>query len=120
VTWHDARGRTILLGTTLVLALVALQPVALGFFPVGTAGSDAGIGTGTGDLAAGALSALVRDLNSEASAPPQSMATASVVFVPLGTYDDLAACRMRAGAVEHADAGTTLTGTAGHGYPLLL
>ena len=72
---HFAPGRTVLLGTALVLALVALQPLALGFFPVGSAGADAGIGTGTGDLAAGALSAVVRDLNTEGAPRAQALAS---------------------------------------------
>lgn len=69
MTWHFAPGRTIVLGTVLILALVALQPLALGLFPVGAPDSDPGIGTGTGDLTAGALSALVRDLNADGAVP---------------------------------------------------
>ena len=120
MTWQFAPGRTILFGTVLVLALVAVQPIALGFFPVGAPGSDAGIGTGTGDLTAGALGALVRDINAEGSVPPHSVTVASVVLLPLGTLDAVMARRMRSGAVDHEDPATTLAGTTGHGYPLLL
>ncbi len=145
MTLRFAPGRTVLLGTLLVLALVVLQPVALGFFPVGTPGTDsnstdsnstdsnstdsdsteagedfAGIGMGTGDLTAGALSALVRDLNGDGGTPPHARSVSPVVLVLLADLDDDTPRqrRMRA-AIPDAPA-TTLAGSSAHGYQLLL
>ena len=66
-----AQDRIVLLGTILVLALVALLPLALALVPAddGAAGDAdaAGIGSGAGELSAAALSALHRDLNNKRS-----------------------------------------------------
>lgn len=116
-----APGRTVLLGTILVLALIALQPVALGFFPTaGSGGDSAGIGTGTGDLTAGALSALVRDMNSEGSVPSHARSVTPVVLVLLADLGHDAARRTATRAVPLLAPATTLAGSSAHGYQLLL
>ena len=113
-----APGRTIVLGTVLVLALVALQPLALGFFPVGDAAAQAGIGTGTGDLAAGALSAVVRDLNTDSAAQTRSVAPVVLLRLPDAGNDAPRFARERAAAADAP--ASTLAGTSAHGYQLLL
>jgi len=133
----------ILMGTALVLALVVLQPIALGFFPVAhledadcargaadpqaseshaTEGSDAARASmiGTGDMTAGALSALIRDLNTDAAAAPQARSVSPVVLVLLANMDPDAARRRRAFAAFPAAPATTRGGSSALGYPLLL
>jgi hypothetical protein len=124
VSLRFAPGRTVIFGTILVLTLVALQPLALGFFPVGGADGeaavDAALGTGAGDLAAGALSAVVRDLNADGTLPGHTRSVASVVLLQLpdqGT-DAPRFARERAAAADAP--ATTLAGTTAHGYQLLL
>ena len=118
-----APGRTVVFGTVLVLTLVALQPLALGFFPVGAAGdaaADPALCTGAGDLAAGALSAVVRDLNADGTLPGHNRSVASVVLLQLPDRgaDAPRFARERAAAADAP--ATTRAGTSAHGFQLLL
>ena len=54
-------------GTVLVLALVAVLPIALALVSADGHADDVGIGSGAGELSAAALSALHRDLNTKRS-----------------------------------------------------
>jgi hypothetical protein len=82
---HLRRDPVVVIGTLLVLALVAVLPLALAFASGGfvaekttaeetgtdaddAGADDAGIGSGLGELSAAALSALHRDLNSKRNA----------------------------------------------------
>lgn len=127
-------SRTILVGAALVVGLVALQPIALGLFPVigGLATDEAeqavtadGLGAGAGDMTAGALSSMLRDLNSKSTtrgAPiaAQARSVSPVVLVQLPDIDVHArlGAHVRATCV-HAPA-TTRAGASEHGYQLLL
>lgn len=59
------RDPIVLLGTALVLALVAVLPLALALMTADGSGDDAGVGSGAGEVTAAALSSLHRDLNSK-------------------------------------------------------
>ena len=61
------RDPVVLVGTLLVLALVALLPLALALVTASGGSDDGGVGSGTGELSAAALSALHRDLNARRS-----------------------------------------------------
>ncbi len=126
--------RVRLLGTALVLALVVLQPIALGFFPVAQLGTThrAHRGAndthdiaqtaviGTGDMTAGALSALVRDLNTEGATPPHARSVSPVVLVLLADVDPDATQRRRGATALPDFPPSPRAGASGHGYPLLL
>ncbi|MDJ0522354.1 MAG: hypothetical protein QNJ90_09830 [Planctomycetota bacterium] len=118
MTLRLAPGRTVLLGTALVLALVALQPLALGFFPVG--GGDVAVSAGSGDLAAGALSAIVRDLNAEGPSAAHARSVSPVVLLPLRDRDGDAPRFARARNASIPAPASTLAGSSEHGYQLLL
>ena len=125
MTLRYAPGRTVLLGTTLVLLLVALQPLALGLFPVcgstdGESSESAGIGTGTGDLTAGALSALVRDMNTDGGVPTHARSVSPVVLVPLAELETQSLRHLDARRILPVAPATTLAGSSAHGYQLLL
>ena len=59
------RDAIVWIGTLLVLALVAILPLALALVSADGATDDVGIGSGAGELSAAALSALHRDLNTK-------------------------------------------------------
>ncbi len=128
-----------LLGAALVVALVAIQPIALGFFPaLGTTSRDsngpaneearaeaAGLGAGAGDMTAGALSSMLRDLNSKSTTGQGPVAAhtrsvSPVVLVQLPELDVRAALRAQASHARARAPATTRAGTSAHGYQLLL
>lgn len=125
----------LLLGTVLVLTLVALLPLALALMPTdgGTSeGADtAGIGSGVGELSAAALSALHRDLSARQTGSedlPPPLKRARPPFLAAASYPhpraDTAHCSnhdpTRGRAVLVTETLPAPTGPGPDGSPLLL
>ena len=115
---------TALLGTVLVIALVAALPAALALCPVDTLCGD-GAGAGTGDLVAAALSGLDRDLHAPRFLPAHTRHPLAMVPVlaatpwPVGDRSTaLAAAHRRVDAPPRP--AEVLAGPGADGFPFRL
>ena len=121
------RDPVVLLGTALVLALVAMLPLALALMTADGSGDDAGVGSGAGEVTAAALSSLHRDLNSKrASSDALPDPTERVVPPFLAACPPPSAGRNAPGLCSHGPSLEPTSfepppvGPGPHGNPLLL